>query len=109
MQENIFKGLPSASEVELFEDIFKNENLSIERIASFGKASPEGFWYNQPDDEWVILLSGEAELQYKHQPSVNLKAGDYVFIPANQEHRVSYVSKEPNCIWLAIHIKNKKK
>ncbi len=105
MPENIFKGLAKAADAEFFEEVFSNQNLRIERIVSYGYASPESFWYNQPDDEWVILLSGNAELQFKHQPSVKLNTGDYIFIPANEEHRVSYVSHEPQCIWLAIHIK----
>lgn len=105
MQKNIFKGLPAQSDNEWTEELFKNQNIHIERIASYGIPSPDKFWYNQPTDEWVMLVSGEAELQFKEQASINLKTGDYVFIPAGKEHRVSYVSREPNCIWLAIHFK----
>jgi cupin 2 domain-containing protein len=108
MVNNIFNGIQLQSDYEFVEEIFKNHNVWIERIASYGIPSPDKFWYDQSTDEWVMLLCGEAELQFKESPSINLKAGDYVFIPANQEHRVSYVSKEPNCIWLAIHFKTDK-
>lgn len=103
MVKNIFRNLPNNSDKELFENIFERKDIVIERIASYGNASPENFWYNQSNDEWVVLLCGEAEIEFKDNKTQKIVAGDYLFIPSHQEHRVSYVSKEPNCIWLAIH------
>ena len=37
-------------------------NLRIERIVSFGHSSPEGFWYDQDQHEWVLPLKGAARL-----------------------------------------------
>ncbi len=62
-----------------------------------------GEWYNQDRDEWVILLQGDATLGYFDGSSIQLEAGDYVFIPAHQKHRVEYTSSEPPYIWLAVH------
>jgi cupin 2 domain-containing protein len=51
----------------------------------------------------VILLQGEAVLSYEDSSQIELKAGDYLFIPAHQKHRVEYTSVLPPCIWLAVH------
>lgn len=37
-------------------------NLRIEQIISFGHSSPEGFWYDQDQHEWVLALKGAARL-----------------------------------------------
>ncbi|MFZ4398615.1 MAG: cupin domain-containing protein [Bacteroidales bacterium] len=105
MKNNIFDIIQPFSDKELIDILFKNENIIIERIISFGNPSPDGFWYNQPNNEWVILLTGEAEIEYKNGDKIYLKAGDYLLIPSNQEHRVSYTSKSPNCTWLCFYFK----
>lgn len=106
MINNIFqlpKQLPTAEQEEIFEELFKNPNLKIERIVSNGQTTEIDKWYEQKTAEWVVLLQGEAQLQYEDGKEINLKAGDYVFIPSMEKHRVSYTSTEPPCIWLAIH------
>jgi cupin 2 domain-containing protein len=100
---NIFDLPPNLSEEELFEPLIQTDRMSIERIISTGQITAVGDWYDQSQDEWVILLQGEAELVYKDGSSISLKAGDYLFIPAHHQHRVIYTSSEPPCIWLAIH------
>ncbi|NES81816.1 MAG: cupin domain-containing protein [Moorea sp. SIO2B7] len=100
---NIFK-LPSAlPSQELFETLISGKDILIERIISTGQTTTSGQWYDQEQDEWVILLQGEAELSYANGEKINLKAGDYLFISAHQKHRVEYTSYEPPCIWLAVH------
>lgn len=88
---------------EWFEPLVSSEQVLIERIISTGQTTPVGEWYNQERDEWVILLQGNATLNYTDGFSIQLKAGDYIFIPAHQKHRVVYTSSEPPCIWLAVH------
>ncbi len=105
MINNIFENIQSASDKELIEVLLQKENIVIERIVSYGFPTPDDFWYNQDKNEWVLLLTGKAEIEFKDGKHTQLKAGDYLFIPAHQEHRVSYTSKEPNCIWLAFHFK----
>jgi cupin 2 domain-containing protein len=95
--------LPSGSAgVEVFEEILKSENVRIERISSSGQISPENFWYDQPENEWVILLQGEAIIGCTDGVETRLGNGDYLFLPAHQKHRVVYTSREPPCIWLAV-------
>ena len=102
-KKNIFNLPPFLPDKELLESIASTENILIERIVSTGQTTPPGEWYDQEKDEWVILLQGEAVLSYEDNSKIELIAGDYLFIPAHQKHRVEYTSVEPPCIWLAIH------
>ncbi len=102
--KNIFNLPESLPDKELFEILHNNEKVKIERIISTGQTTPSGQWYDQDRDEWVILLQGQAELSYADGKSIKLRAGDYLFIPARQKHRVEHTSCEPPCIWLAIHL-----
>ena len=100
---NIFDLPSSLPNKELFESLVSADNILIERIISTGQTTPPGEWYDQDKDEWVILLQGEAVLAYADGSQIKLTAGDYLFIPAHQKHRVEYTSSEPPCIWLAVH------
>ena len=99
---NIFDLPSSLPNQELFESIVSTDNILIERIISTGQVTPPGEWYDQDKDEWLILLQGEASLAYADGSKIKLTAGDYLFIPAHQKHRVEYTSSEPPCIWLAV-------
>jgi cupin 2 domain-containing protein len=101
--QNIFKTQSTPQDSELFDILHQNKQVRIERILSKGHITESGKWYNQDTDEWVILLQGEAEIEYENNDKIRLFAGDYVFIPANKKHRVIYTSSEPMCIWIAVH------
>ncbi len=62
---NLFEGIDAAAPQEVFERIVAQPGVLIERIVSTGQASPEGFWYDDPRDEWVVLLTGAAELEFE--------------------------------------------
>ena len=98
---NIFDipNLPSTE--ELTEILVQSKNARIERIISTGQVSPSGFWYDQEENEFVMLLQGEAVIEYENG-SIKLKAGDTLIIPAHQKHRVDFTSIEPACIWLCV-------
>jgi cupin 2 domain-containing protein len=102
---NIFDLPSQLPNEELFETLISSQDLLVERIISTGQTTPLGNWYEQEKDEWVILLQGEAKLSYEDGSMTQLKAGDYLLIPAYQKHRVEYTSADPPCIWLAIHAK----
>lgn len=91
---NIFDLLPDLLTKECFEPLASGENVLIEWIISTGQITPVGKWYNQDRDEWVILLQGDAALGYFDGFSIQLKTGDYIFIPASQKHWVEYTSSE---------------
>lgn len=87
---------------EIFETIVSTKNVKIERIISFGQTSPDGFWYDQNEHEWVLLLKGYAKLEFEGNKVVELKPGDFINIPAHQKHRVAYTSTFEETIWLAV-------
>ncbi len=73
----------------------------IERIISDGQASPDGFWYDQDEDEWVMILEGEADLEWESPRQIRtLRPMDWVLIPAHQRHRVART--QPRTVWLAV-------
>jgi cupin 2 domain-containing protein len=103
---NLFAGIlaASAGDEEEFAALFERPGLKIERIVSCGQASPPGFWYAQPQNEWVILLKGGAGLRFEDETSEQaLSPGDYVFIPAGKRHRVEWTSPAEPTVWLAVH------
>ena len=56
---NLFAGLPATPQADEVVDILAQApQARIERIVSTGQASRPGFWYDQPWDEWVVLLAG---------------------------------------------------
>lgn len=87
---------------EIFETILSKEGFRVERIVTLIPYDKPGEWYDQQEDEWVLLLQGKAGLEFAENKTVQLNAGDYIFIPARQRHRVIYTSAEPKCIWLAV-------
>jgi cupin 2 domain-containing protein len=89
---------------ELFTPLLEHPHVRIERIVSSGQTTPPGQWYDQAQDEWVIVLQGAATLTYDDGNSVSMQPGDYVMLPAHTRHRVDFTSQEPPCIWLAIHL-----
>ncbi len=101
---NLLTGLPSRPAEEQIERLVEGRNIRIERIVSTGQASPTGFWYDQPDDEFVVLLSGAARLRFEHDLlALDMKPGDWVEIPAHRRHRVEWTQVEPPTVWLAVH------
>ncbi|MGR9013618.1 MAG: cupin domain-containing protein [Gammaproteobacteria bacterium] len=102
---NIFKNIPDQLQEELFECIFKRDNMHIERIVSKGHITPPGQWYDQDGDEWVLLIQGQASLLYEQDNQrFDLIAGDYLLIPAHTRHRVEWTPPDITTIWLAVHL-----
>jgi cupin 2 domain-containing protein len=75
---------------------------SIERIISPGQATPPDQWYDQEQDEWVILLQGQAIVSYEDGRKVLLTAGGYFLIVAHEKHRLEQTSAAAPCIWLGM-------
>jgi cupin 2 domain-containing protein len=63
------------------------------RIVSHAHASPPGFWYDQPEAEWVVVVAGSAGLLVEGESAVRgLGPGDYVLIPPHVRHRVEWTA-----------------
>ncbi|MDD3442812.1 cupin domain-containing protein [Sulfurimonas denitrificans] len=101
--KNIFSDIPASLKEEFFETLLSSKNIKIERIISYGHVTKEGEWYDQSQNEWVILLSGEAVLLFVDGEEVHLRGGDYINIPAHKKHRVSWTTPKQESVWLAIH------
>jgi cupin 2 domain-containing protein len=104
--DNLLANLPELSKSEQSLSVFKNPLIEIQRIVSESYSSPPGFWYDQDDDEWVIVLRGEATLEFERGKRVRLAEGDHVTIPRHVKHRVEATDAET--IWLAVHIRGEK-
>lgn len=103
-QGNLFEvpGLPGAEEV--FETLAEGGQWRLERIVSHGHATPEGTWLEQPQDEWVVLLQGAAELAFEAAPPRVMAPGEWVWLPAGCRHRVQWTDAERPTVWLALHV-----
>ena len=55
---NLLHDLPDTGAGEVGETVLAVPGLRIERIVSLGQESPPGFWYDQPQAEFVLLLAG---------------------------------------------------
>jgi cupin 2 domain-containing protein len=97
--KNIFSDLPHDKSSEIFETLLSFGSTRVERIISYAQSSPDGFWYDQDENEWVVVLEGEAKLTVGDE-LVILKRGEYLNIPAHTKHRVEF-TKNPT-IWLAL-------
>jgi len=98
---NLISEIPALPE-ELVEVLLAAANLRIERIVSHGHASPEGFWYDQDQHEWVVVLKGAARLRFE-DGIVEMKPGDFINIPAHKKHRIEWTTPDEPTVWLAVH------
>jgi cupin 2 domain-containing protein len=102
--ENLFADIPASLPEEHFATLLQAGDLRIERIVSLGHASPPGFWYDQPDHEWVLVLEGRAAIQLEGAVEpVELPPGGYLHLPAHTRHRVVATDPRGRTVWLAIH------
>lgn len=105
--DNIFSGASAEAGHETFLTLFESGALKIERIVSHTHSSPAGFWYDQSEAEWVILLRGHATLEFAGGNLAELKEGDYLTIPPHVKHRVKQTARQT--IWIAVHVSAKRK
>jgi cupin 2 domain-containing protein len=102
--KNIFADIPEKMEGEWFETILRTSLVRIERIVSRGHSSAEGIWYDQEDDEWVLLLKGSAGLRFEDEEEVAvLSPGHYLRIDKYRRHRVEWTDPSQETIWLTVH------
>lgn len=102
---NLLAAPAGRADAEVIEILAQGAGVRIERIVSTGQASPPGFWYDQPDDEFVVLLAGSAVLHFADgERRVDLAPGDWIEIPAHARHRVEFTRASPPTVWLAVHV-----
>ena len=96
---NLFDDAQAPRQGERFDELLRHRNLVVERIVSSAVITPAD--YVQTQDEWVLLVHGEADLRVAGELRT-LKTGDYVFLPAGTPHRVERT--QAGTLWLAVHL-----
>jgi len=99
---NIFAEIPDELDNELVQVLQQSDNIKIQRIVSKGQVSPETGWYDQQQNEWVIVIKGEAVIAFE-QTEVAMQAGSYINIPAHTKHKVSWTHPDIETIWLVVY------
>src|SRR5690348_10404569 len=100
---NLLRDLPDARRAEVIVSLLAVPGVRIERIVSLGQASPPGFWYDQEQSEWVVLLAGGARLRFEDEPQPrSLGPGDWIEIAAHRRHRVEWTDPAIPTVWLAV-------
>jgi cupin 2 domain-containing protein len=84
---------------ETFTTLLQHKNIKINHIVSSSKAVPVE--YIQEEDEWLVLLEGEATLLIKSEEKI-LTKGETLFIPAKVPHTV--LKTTDGTVWLTVHI-----
>jgi cupin 2 domain-containing protein len=85
---------------ELITVLNENGNVRIERIISTGQVSAD--WYDQDETEFVVLLDGNAVVDFEDGRSIAMSKGDTLIIQPHERHRVSYTTSDPACVWLCV-------
>jgi cupin 2 domain-containing protein len=85
---------------ELFLELLTHRNLVVEQILSGESDRPVA--YQQEQDEWVVVLDGAAAMTVDGE-AVELRPGDWVFLPAGVPHTVERT--EAGTSWLAVHLR----
>jgi cupin 2 domain-containing protein len=103
---NLLDDLPPAGSDEVFEPLLERAGVRLERIVSSGQSTPPDAWYDQGQDEWVMIVAGAARLCIEGQGVFDMKPGDSVFLPAHCRHRVEWTDPGQRTVWLALHLWN---
>ncbi|HMB71112.1 MAG TPA: cupin domain-containing protein [bacterium] len=101
--DNLFEGIPELTDEEFAEELARGDGVRVERIVSRGHRSPEGFWYDQDEDEWVVLLRGSAELEFADGRRLEMRPGHHVWIPAHERHRVARTDGDGDTVWVCVY------
>jgi len=90
---------------ETVDTLLSGDGIRLERIVSYGHASPAGFWYDQAEAEWVMVVTGRARLTIEGETDDReLGPGDTLFLPAHCRHRVAWTAPDQATVWLALFL-----
>lgn len=104
MIKNIFSDIPQGLSEEFIETLSESKNVKVKRIVSHGQKSKPDTWYDQDKNEFVLLIQGQAKLEFKEKDKItHLKPGDYLIIPAHKKHRVDWTPLNEDTVWLTVH------
>jgi len=96
--KNIYE-YTSPTKEERFTTLLSHKNVKINHIVSSDLVTP--ILYKQKEDEWLVIIEGEALLEMKDK-KISLLKGDTLFIPSNTPHRI--VKTKKNTVWITVHV-----
>lgn len=99
---NFFEMQLLEKQSEQISELLKTDVVRVERIVSCGHCSPPGFWYEQQENEWVLIVQGAGTIEFADGSKVRLNKGDHLHIPAQTKHRVAWTEPESETLWLAV-------
>lgn len=100
---NIFNSIPDSLDAEITDSLLRQKNgIRIERIVSTGQCSPDSGWYDQEENEWVLLIQGTGIILFEDGSETRLEKGDFLNIPSHTRHRVKWTDPEQTTVWIAI-------
>ena len=103
-KQNLFSNIPESFPREILETLLENNRFKLELILSSGQSTPNGKWFDQEKDEWIVLLKGKAGLRFENESEViELTPGDHLMIPAHKKHRLEWTDRTQKTVWLALH------
>ncbi len=100
---NIYDAIPDNLPEEHIESMLTHGSVRIKRIVSKGHTSPAEGWYDQDDNEWVLVVEGAGTVRFEDGTETTLAKGDYVHIPAHTRHKVVWTDPDRVTVWLAVH------
>jgi cupin 2 domain-containing protein len=104
IQGQVMASIPAPGPEEEMVNLWSARGARVERIVSHGQVTPEGTWYDQDWDEWVMVVSGAARLLLEGEAAERtLGPGDWVALPAGCRHRVGWTDPGGATVWLAVH------
>lgn len=102
--DSLLKDIPADLPEECCSLLAQADHVRIERIVSRGHVSPPGFWYDQEESEFVLLVRGAATVRFEDRPEpVMMRAGDWLVIAPHVRHRVDWTDPDQDSIWLAVY------
>lgn len=102
VKRNLLSSMPTDLSAEVFETLAQGSNIKIERIISKGHSTPNKEWYDQDQDEWVMVLQGHGILEFESGETLEMKTGDSINIAAHKKHKVKWTDPNQETIWLAV-------
>lgn len=95
---------------ERFDTLCQQAGMTLQRVVSpAGYRGSEAEWYDQDQEEFVLVLQGRGALQLDGQLAddqpreIVLNPGDFLHLPAHQRHRVAWTDPLHPTVWLTLH------
>jgi len=101
--DNLLAHPVPAAGAETVLDLQRGEGWRLQLIHSCDYASPDGFWYDQDEHEWLLVLRGSARLRLREpEEACDLSVGDVLVLPPHRPHRLERTDPAPGTLWLTL-------